>query len=111
MTKLQIGLLSGGVSAVVVALVGLVVVNMGGNGCGKAANSDAEKAAAVSKTALATCLKTGMSIGEAQKAIGFEGDLSTAGPYTFVRWNGLEEQKIIATFDEDKLVGKMGKGF
>jgi hypothetical protein len=79
--------------------------------CGKPANTDAERAAMITQDTVTNCLKNGMTVEEAERAMGFKADVvSSSGEFQFVSWLGLGDSRIICTFNSDgKLIGKLGR--
>ena len=79
--------------------------------CGKPATTDAERAAMITQDTVTNCLKHGMTVEEAERAMGFKADVvSSAGEYQFVSWLGIGDSRIICTFDSNgKLIGKLGR--
>jgi hypothetical protein len=65
----------------------------------------------INQDTVTNCLKSGMTLEEAERAIGFKAEIiSAAGEYQFASWLGINESRIICTFNSDgKLIGKLGR--
>jgi hypothetical protein len=109
--RLPLAIVAG--AAIIGIIVGGSIVFSGkpSSSCGKPANTDAERAAMITQDTVTNCLDHGMTVEEAEQAMGFKADVvSSVGEYQMLSWLGVADSRIICTFDSNgKLIGKLGR--